>query len=88
MKFDIQNRENMLILNITLRIDDLVRNFGHPIDVLSNLMKFGAKNKWNILTDIHCQESGQISFYALLLFIRLEIEIAVKSQRTVRKLRK
>ena len=26
--------------------------------------------------------------YALLLFIRLEIEVAVKSRRTVRKLRK
>ena len=62
MKFGIQHRENTLILNILFGNDDLVSNFGSTIEVLSNFMKFGTKNKWNILIDIHCLDSGQISF--------------------------
>ena len=42
MKFGIQSRENTLVLNMLFGIDDLVPNF----------MKFGTKNKWNILIDI------------------------------------
>ena len=61
MKFGIQSRENTLILNILFGIDDLVSNLGPTIGVLSDLMKFGTKNKWNIQTDIHCLDSGQIS---------------------------
>ena len=41
MKFGIQSRENMLILNILLRIDDLVSNFRSTIGVLGDFMKFG-----------------------------------------------
>ena len=61
MKFGIQSRENTLILNILFGIDDLVSNLGPTIGVLSDLMKFGTKNKWNIQTDIHCLDSEQIS---------------------------
>ena len=45
MKFGIQSRENMLILNILLSIDYLIPNFGSTIDVLSDFMKFGTMNK-------------------------------------------
>ena len=62
MKFGIQGRENTLILNILFGIDDLVPKFGPTIEVLSDFMKSGTKNKWNILIDIHCLDSGQISF--------------------------
>ena len=62
MKFGIQSRENTLILNMLFGNDDLVPNFGPTIEVLGNFMKFTTKNKWNILTDICCQDSGQISF--------------------------
>ena len=61
MKFGIQSRENTLILNILFGIDDLVSNLGPTIGVLSDLIKFGTKNKWNIQTDIHCLDSEQIS---------------------------
>ena len=50
MTFGIQNRENTLILNILFGIDNLVPNFGPTIEVLSNFMKFGTKNKCNLLT--------------------------------------
>ena len=54
MKFLIQRRENMRILNILFGNDDLVPNFGPTInEVLSNFKKFGTKNKWNILIDNH-----------------------------------
>ena len=62
MKFAIQSRENTLILNILFGNDDLVQNFDHTIEVLNDFMKFGTKNKWNILIDIYCLDSGQISF--------------------------
>ena len=62
MTFGIQSRENMLILNILFGIDDLVPNFGPAVGVLSGFMKFGTNNKWNILIDIHCLDSDQISF--------------------------
>ena len=52
----------MLILNILFGIDDIVPKFGSTIEVLSDFMKSGTKNKWNILIDIHCLDSGQISF--------------------------
>ena len=45
MKFGIQNRENRLILIILLGIDDLVPNLGPTIEVLSDIMTFGTKNK-------------------------------------------
>ena len=61
MRFDIQSRENRLILIILLGIDDLVPNLGPTIEVLSDIMKFGTKNKKNILIDIHRLDSGQIS---------------------------
>ena len=89
LKFGIQNRENTFILNIIFGIDDLVPNFGPTIEVLRDFMKFGTKNKWNILIDNHCLDWTNFILkfkYALLLLIRLEIEIAVKSERTVRKL--
>ena len=62
MKFGIQSRENVLILNILFGIDDLVSNFGPTMEVFSDIMKFGANNKWNIRTDIHYLDSGQTSF--------------------------
>ena len=62
MKFDIQSRKNTLILNILFGIDDLVPNFCPIMEVLSDFMKFGTKNKWNIRTDIHCLDSGQFHF--------------------------
>ena len=62
MGFCVQNRENTLILNILFGIDDLAPIFGATIEVLSDFMKFGTKNKWNILIDIHCLNSWQISF--------------------------
>ena len=52
MTFGIQSRENMLVLNMLFGIDDLVPNFAHTIEVLSDFMKFGTKKKWNILIDI------------------------------------
>ena len=33
-------------------IEDPVSNFGRTIEALSDFMKFGTKNKWNILVDI------------------------------------
>ena len=62
MKFGIQNRENTLNLNIIFGIDDLVPSFGLTIEPLGDFMKFDTKNKWNILTDIYCLDSGQVSF--------------------------
>ena len=62
MGFCVQNRENTLILNILFGIDDLAPIFGRTIEVLSDFMKFGTKNKWNILIDFHCLNSWQISF--------------------------
>ena len=62
MKFAIQSKENTLILNILFGNDDLVQNFDYTIEVLNDFMKFGTKNKWNILIDIYCLDSGQISF--------------------------
>ena len=52
----------MLILNILFGIDDLAPNFGPTMELLSDFMKFGTKTKWNIRTDIHCLNSGQIPF--------------------------
>ena len=60
IKFGIQSRENMPILNILFTIDDVIPNFGPTIGVLSDFMKFGTKNKWNFLIDIHCL--GKIHF--------------------------
>ena len=34
------------------QIDDLVPNFGPTIEALSDFMKSGTNNKWNILIDI------------------------------------
>ena len=48
----------MLILNILFGIDDLLPNFGPTIKVISDFMKFGTRNKWNILIDIDCLDSG------------------------------
>ena len=62
MKFRIQSRENTLNLNIPFGTDDLVPNVGPTMEVLSNFLKFGTKNKWNILIDIHCLDSGPTSF--------------------------
>ena len=62
MKFGIQSRENMLILNILFGIRDLFPNFGPKIGVLSDLMNFGTKNKWNILINVLCLDSRKISF--------------------------
>ena len=62
MKFGIQSREKTLILNILFGIDDLESNFGSTIEVLDDFMKFGTKNKWNILKDIHYLNSGQVLF--------------------------
>ena len=62
MKFGIQSRENALFLNILFEIDDLDPKFGPTIEFLHDFMKFGTKNKWNILIDIHCLDCGQISF--------------------------
>ena len=45
MKFSIQSRQNALILNILFGIDDLVPNFGPIMEVLSDFIKFGTKNK-------------------------------------------
>ena len=52
----------MLILNMLFGIDDLDPNFGPTIEVLDDCMKFDTKNKLNIVKDIHCLDSGQISF--------------------------
>ena len=52
MKFGIHGRENTLVLNMLFGIDDLVLNFGPTIEVLSDFMKFGTNNEWNILIDI------------------------------------
>ena len=52
----------MLIMNVLTEIDDLNPNFGLTIEVLSDFMKFGIKNKWNIRIYIYCPDSGQISF--------------------------
>ena len=62
MKFGIQSGENMLILNIIFGIDDLVPNFGPTIEVHSDFMKFGTKNKRNLLIDIHCLTLGKFHF--------------------------
>ena len=62
MKFGIQSRQNMLALNILFGINDLNPNFGPSIEVLNDFIKFGTKNKWNILIDIHYLDPGQISF--------------------------
>ena len=61
MKFGIKSRENALNLNIPFGIDELVPNFGHTVEVIRYFTKFGTKNKWNILVDIHFLDSGQIS---------------------------
>ena len=75
MKFGIQNRDNTLILNILFGSDYIDANFSPTIEVLSDFMKLQmevknevvnevtncTKNKWNII-DIHCMDSGQISF--------------------------
>ena len=58
MKCGAQFRENTLILNILFGNDDLVSNLGPTVEVLSDFMKFATKNKWNILIDIHCLDSG------------------------------
>ena len=45
MKLDIQSKDNTLILNILFGIDDLLPKFGPTMEVLSDFMKFGTKNK-------------------------------------------
>ena len=67
MKFGIQSRENTLILIILFGVDDLDPNFGPPIEVLNDCMKFGIKNQWNILIDIHWLHSGQV--WNIILFL-------------------
>ena len=62
MRYDIQSRENTLVLNMLFVIDDLISNFGPAIEELSDFMKFRTKNKWSILINIHCRGTGQISF--------------------------
>ena len=62
MKFGSQNKSNMQIMNILIEIDDFVPNFCPAIEVLSNFMNFGTKNKRNIRIDIDCLDSGQVSF--------------------------
>ena len=57
-KFGNQNRENTLILNILFGIDDLVPNFGPAVELLSDFIKVGTKNNWNILIDILCLDYG------------------------------
>ena len=52
----------MLILNTLFGIDDLIPNFSPTMKVLSDFMKFGTKNNWNIQIDIHCLDSGQFHF--------------------------
>ena len=71
--FGIQSRQNTLLLNILFENGDLVPNFGPTIEVLSNFMKFPGL--W----------ANFILKLKYVLFIRLEIEIAVKSRGTVRK---
>ena len=59
------------------------------MQVLSKFKRFGTKNKWNIQIEFIALTLGNFILKlkcALLLFIRLGIEIAVKSRRTVRKL--
>ena len=63
MKLGIQSMENLLFLNMLFRIDGLDPKFGPTIEVFNDFMKFGTKNKWNILTDTHCLDSGQNSFW-------------------------
>ena len=58
MKFGIQSRGNMLMLNLLFGIDDVVPNVGPTIEILGDFMKSGTKNKWNILIDIHCLDPG------------------------------
>ena len=87
IKFGTQSRENTLILNTLFGIDNLVPNFCPTMEVLSEFMKFGTKNKCsNIRINIHCLDSGQIAFWNWNMLS--EIGIAVKSRRTVRKLQK
>ena len=62
MKVSIQSREKALIFNILFGIDDLPSSFGPTNEVLSDFMKFSTKSKWNILINIHCLDTGQISF--------------------------
>ena len=62
MIFEIADLDQKFVLNMLFGIDDLVPNFGPTIEVLSHFMKFGTKNKWNILIDIHCLDSGKILF--------------------------
>ena len=59
MKFGIQRRENTLVLNILFGNVDLVPNF---VPTIRDFMKFGTKNKQNIIINIRCLDSGQISF--------------------------
>ena len=53
MKFGIQSREKMLILNMLFGIDDLDPNFGPTIEVLDDCMKFDTKNKFHFKTEIY-----------------------------------
>ena len=76
MKSGIQSREHTLLLNMLFGIDDLVSNVGPTIEVLSNFLKFSTMNKCYILK-IKWSNILKLK-YAFLLFIRLEIEIAVK----------
>ena len=42
MKFGSQSKSNMLIMNISIGIDDLDPNFGPTIEVLNDFMRFAA----------------------------------------------
>ena len=74
-------------MNILIEIDDLDPNFCPAIEVLSNFMNFGTKNKRNIRIDIDCLDSGKFCFKTEMCSLVIH-KTRVKSQRTVRKLRK
>ena len=46
MKLGFQNKSNILIMNTLIGTDELDPNFDPTIEVLSNFMKLGTKNKW------------------------------------------
>ena len=90
MKFGIQSRQNTIILNTPFGIGDLVPNFG-PTQwkYLANLGSLALRTNRIFELIFIAWTLGNFILkmkYAILLFIRLGIEIAVKSQRTVWKL--
>ena len=72
MKFGIQSKENTVVLNMLFGIVDFVQNCGPAIELLGDFMKFGTKNKWSILIDIHSRPWANFILKlkcALLLFL-------------------